>query len=98
MTSGAQRGARPLPKIPNCKFLGAGFKAPVEVYFVVCVILFLACSSRIIESSRVMDLERLKAGHRGVITKLTRELNEALTRGPATGEKVGRLNVVYEQL
>ena len=47
-----------------------------------------------------MDLERLKAvraGHRGVITKLTRELDEALT-GSATGEKVGRLNVIYEQL
>ena len=48
-----------------------------------------------------MDLERLKAvraGHRGVITKLTRELDEALTSGTATGEKVGRLNVIYEQL
>ena len=47
-----------------------------------------------------MDLDRLKAvraGHRGVITKLTRELDEALT-GTASGEKVGRLNVIYEQL
>ena len=69
-----------------------------------CVILFLTCStcfSRIIESLWVMDLERLKAvraGHRGVITKLTRELDEALTSSPATGEKVGHLNVVYEHL
>ena len=47
-----------------------------------------------------MDLERLKAvraGHQGVITKLTRELGEALT-SPATGEKVSHLNVVFEQL
>ena len=47
-----------------------------------------------------MDLERFKsvrAGYRGVITKLTRELDEALT-GTATREKVGRLNFIYEQL
>ena len=47
-----------------------------------------------------MDLDRLKAvraGHRGVITKLTRELDEALT-GTVSGEMVGRLNVIYEQL
>jgi len=47
-----------------------------------------------------MDLDRLKAvraGHRGVITKLTRELDEALTSGTATEEKIGRLNVIYEQ-
>jgi len=39
----------------------------------------------------MMDLERLKAvraGHRGVITKLTCELDKALTSGTATGEKV----------
>jgi len=48
-----------------------------------------------------MDLDRQKAvraGHRGVITKLTRELDEALTGDAASGEKVGRLNVIYEQL
>jgi len=35
-----------------------------------------------------------------VITKLTRELDEALTGDPAAAErdKVGRLNVIYEQL
>ena len=32
-----------------------------------------------------------------MITKLTREVDEALI-GTATGEKVGRLNVIYEQL
>jgi len=48
-----------------------------------------------------MDLDRQKAvraGHRGVITKLTRELDEALTGDAASGEKVGCLNVIYEQL
>jgi len=40
-----------------------------------------------------MDLERLRAGHWGVITKLSRELDETLTSGTATGEKVGCFNV-----
>ena len=54
---------------------------------------FLACSTLF---SR-MDLDRQKAvraGHRGVITKL----DKALTGDAASGEKVGRLNVIYEQL
>ena len=47
-----------------------------------------------------MDLDRLKAvraGHRGVVTKLTREVGKALSEAEA-GDKVGRLNVIYEQL
>jgi len=62
-----------------------------------CVILFLACSTLFSQ----MDLDRQKAvraGHRGVITKLTREVDEALTGDAASGEKVGGLNVIYEQL
>jgi len=49
-----------------------------------------------------MDLDRhkaVRAGHQGVIMKLTCELDGALTGDPAaTGEKVGHLNVIYEQL
>ena len=47
-----------------------------------------------------MDLDRLKAvraGHRRVVTKLTREVDEALNEAEA-GDKVSRLNVIYEQL
>jgi len=57
------------------------------------VILFLACSTLF----SWMDLNRQKAvraGHWGVIMKLIRELDEALTDDAASGEKVGRLNVI----
>ena len=41
----------------------------------------------------------MQAAHRGVITKLTRELDKSLanTDEPA-GDKVNRFNVIYEQL
>jgi len=48
------------------------------------MILFLACSTLF----SWMDLDRQKAvraGHREVITKLTRELDEALTGDTASG-------------
>ena len=48
-----------------------------------------------------MDLERLKAvraAHRGVITKLTGEVDEALSSTTPVGDKVGCLNVIFEQL
>ena len=47
-----------------------------------------------------MNLERLKAirsANRGVVTKLVHEVEETLT-GTAPEEKVGRLNVIVEQL
>ena len=47
------------------------------------------------------DLEKLKAvraAHRGVITKLTREVDEALSSTTPVGDKVGRLSVIFEQL
>ena len=48
-----------------------------------------------------MDLERLKAvraAHRGMITKLTREVDKALSSTTPVGDKVGCLNVIFEQL
>ena len=48
-----------------------------------------------------MDLEILKAvraAHRNVITKLKRELDEALVSIESVGDKVRQLNVIYEQL
>jgi len=63
------------------------------------VILFLACSSPF--SGMDLDcLKAIRAGHQGVIMKLTRELNESLTGDPAAAarDKVSHLNVIYEQL
>ena len=45
--------------------------------------------------------ERLKVvrrGHRGVVTKLTREVDTLLEGEPPTSEQLTRLNIIYEQL
>ena len=40
----------------------------------------------------------VRGGHRGVVTKLTKEVDTLLEGGSPTSEHIARLNIVYEQL
>jgi len=42
--------------------------------------------------------ESLRLGHRGVVTKLTKEVDTMLTGEPLTSEQISRLKIVYDQL
>ena len=57
-------------------------------------------SEESVEQQRA-KLERLKAvrrGHRGVLTKLTREMEEFLASPELSSEGTSRLKVIHEQL